>query len=272
MIVQTYTPGPPLSSFVACFWLQEGAPPAQERALPTGTVELILNLAGDDLRVFGKGGRVPGFDQPERFKGSMICGPHSEYFVVDSAENEVVLGVHFKPGGAYPFFRLPCSDMHNRLVPLEDLWHGRAECLRDELAHLRTAKERFLRLERFLLTQAAQPLATDLRLERAVEALQNGLAPGPIASLADDVGLSHRRFTALFRGRVGLTPKQYARVQRFQKALRFLDQGAASWADIAYACGFYDQPHLVHEFRALAGLTPTEYVRLRTDRLNHVFD
>lgn len=78
MIIRNYIPRPPLSDFVEVFWLYEGfTQPAKERALPTGTVELVLSLRDDRLQVFDR--RNTGHS----FRGAMICGPHSEFFVTD---------------------------------------------------------------------------------------------------------------------------------------------------------------------------------------------
>ncbi|GEM_PF-1956978 len=90
MIIRTHFPPPPLSDFVEMFWLYEGfTQPAKERALPTGTVELVISLRDDRLQVFDR------HSANYNFRGAMICGPHSEFFVTDSAKDESVLGVHF---------------------------------------------------------------------------------------------------------------------------------------------------------------------------------
>jgi AraC-like DNA-binding protein len=98
------------------------------------------------------------------------------------------------------------------------------------------------------------------------------LAPGRrIAEVRDQTGVSERRFIELFRRQVGLAPKLYSRVRRFQAALRRIPAGrAVDWADVARACGYFDQAHLIHEFRAISGLSPGEYAELRTQHLNHV--
>ena len=195
MNTETYTPKPPLSHFVSGFWIRKGpAEPARELALPTGTVELVINLREEPLRVFGRNG--PG--EGGGFKEGVICGPHSEYFVIDSAANEEVIAVNFKPGGIFPFLDLPSDRLQNALLPLDAVWGYRALQLRDELVNARSNQERFHILERFLLRWASRPLLLDPRVTRSLWVVQRSSDPPSIAMLSDEVGLSQRRFIELF--------------------------------------------------------------------------
>lgn len=75
---------------------------------------------------------------------------------------------------------------------------------------------------------------------------------------------------AFARG-VGMTPKLFCRVWRFQRVLRAVHhRDAVDWTEVALACGYFDQPHLIHDFREFSGLSPTEYLAARTEHLNHV--
>lgn len=263
-----YTPQPPLSNFVTCFWIRQGpSKPAKELALPTGTVEMVINFREERLWVFGRNKA----DSDDGFKGGIMCGPHSEYFVIDSAANEEVIGVNFKPGGIFPFLDIPSDELQNTLAPLDALWNSRAVELRDQLLNARTNQERFSRLERFLLRQAFRPLALDPRVTYSLSVIQRGSTPQTVAALADDVGSSKRRFIELFRTITGLTPKQYIRVQRLQEVLWSIDGGELrSWADIAFSCGYYDQSHFYRDFHAMTSMLPGEYAKRRGERHNHV--
>lgn len=108
MIYRYHVPAPPLSEFVELLWLFDGYAPghARERLLPMGTVELVVNLRED---------------QPD-FRDPIVAGPHSEYSVLDTAHEASVIGVHFKPGGAFPFLGLPAGELHNLDVSLDVLW------------------------------------------------------------------------------------------------------------------------------------------------------
>jgi AraC-like DNA-binding protein len=87
----------------------------------------------------------------------------------------------------------------------------------------------------------------------------------------DKAGFSQRRFIQLFDQQVGLTPKLFFRVSRFQRAvLTVHNAGEVDWAGLALDCGYYDQAHFIHDFQAFAGITPTTYLVQRSEHLNHV--
>ena len=158
-------------------------------------------------------------------------------------------------------------------MSLHDLWGRSAEELRDELLHAKTVGLKFQILEKYLMNAAAK---RTIKRHPAVEfALQKLGMPSPLVSdmgqLSQDVGLSQRRFIQVFSEQVGLTPKLYSRVSRFQSVLQSLQKNAmVHWTDVALTCGYYDQAHFNHDFREFSGLNPTSYLDLRTEHLNHV--
>ena len=92
-----------------------------------------------------------------------------------------------------------------------------------------------------------------------------------IASLTERIGLRPKRFIQLFTQQVGLTPKVYCRVQRFQRVIQSVQrQRRVDWADVAASCGYYDQAHFIHDFRSFSGLNPGAYMGQRGEWLNHV--
>ena len=86
----------------------------------------------------------------------------------------------------------------------------------------------------------------------------------PVATVASQLAMSPKRLIQSFRAEVGLTPKLYCRVRRFESLLRAVEQSAeVNWAQVGCQYGYYDQAHLTHEFRSLSGYTPGEYLALR---------
>ncbi len=269
MLYRTYIPRPPLSDFVNLLWLYEGHDPphAKERVLPTGTMELVIDLREDELRVYDG----QNHEQFQSFGTSLICGAHSEPFVIDTANQAQVMGVHFKPGGAFPFLKLPAGELRNAHVSLETLWGAKAVELRDRLLEAETPEARFHILERTLLTQAARPLAWHPAVAFALKEFQDALHTPTISDVSHRIGLSQRRFIRVFSEEVGLTPKLFCRVRRFQEVLRLIKrEQRVHWGDIALECGYFDQAHFIHNFQAFSGLTPSAYLARCTEHLNHV--
>lgn len=266
----TYIPQPPLSSFVELFWFYDGYSPGphkKERLMPDGSIELVINLNQDEARIYDR----ENLEKCERFPGALVCGPHSSFFVIDTAQQASVIGVHFKPGGAFPFFKMPAIELHNLHVSLEDLWGHEAGLLRQRLLEACTAQMKFQVLEECLLAQAFRPLERHRAVDFALGLFRNIHTAPAIAEFADEMGISSRRFIQLFSNEVGLTPKLFARVRRFQQVLQNIRTGAEfSWVDIAAGCGYFDQAHFIHDFKEFSGINPTTYLAQKTEHLNHV--
>lgn len=268
MIYHTYLPGWPLSQFVAFLWFREGynVPKAQARLLPIGSMELVINLREDAIPLFDRQSRA----RRGSTRGSRICGVHSEGFIIDNDSEVCAIGVHFKPGGGAPFFALPAGELHNQIVSLDELWNRRAGELRDRLLEVATVETRFLVLERFLLSVMAQPPERHPAVDFALR--EFGRSPAPaVGAVTDQIGISARHFSQLFRDEVGLTPKLFCRVQRLRQVLYLLaGKEHADWIDVALTCGYFDQAHFIHDFRTFAGCTPTAYLEQRGFHPCHV--
>jgi AraC-like DNA-binding protein len=269
VLARHYIPRPPLSNFVELLWLYEGysQPHDKERLLPDGSMELVVNLKEDEARVYDR--RDPSKFQSTR--GALLVGVQSEYFVLDTAEQQSVVGVHFKPGGAFPFFKMPAGEFHNQHLSLDLLWGNSARELRERLLEAATPERKFEILEESLLAHASKPLLRHPAVDFAIQEFGDLRRAPSIAQVTAQIGLSSRRFLDVFNDQVGLTPKLYCRVQRFQNVLRRIGmRGNVDWTDLALSCGYFDQAHFIHDFGAFSGLSPTAYAAHRTEHLNHV--
>jgi AraC-like DNA-binding protein len=218
------------------------------------TTELVIDLAG---------GRT---NSP----AALVVGPHSEHWVHDTSRASAVIGVHFKPGGAFPFFDVPAGELHNVRVSLDALWGSNAALLVEQVLAGSSPAAMFDVLERLLLS-AAHTLTRHRAVDFALQELSGPLLRSSIADVSDAVGMSQRRFLERFRREVGMAPKLYARVQRFQNIVATVQTlREVNWTDIAAACGYFDQAHFIHDFRAFSGFTPVQYFALKGSDLNHV--
>jgi AraC-like DNA-binding protein len=268
MLFLTRKPSQPLSDFVDLLWLYQGYEVSheKERLMPDGSVELVINLAEDCIRNYDS-------RDPEKFEtipGCVVSGPRSEFFIIDTAGEASVAGVHFRPGGAFPFFRVPPAEMVDQSVALDALWGSASGWLRERVLSAETPAGKLRMLEECLLEQLARPLERHPAVNFALQRLAAAYPPG-ISWIVNQVGYSQRHFIELFSDEVGLTPKLFSRVSRFQQVIRAAHQlDEANWVQIALGCGYYDQAHFVHDFQAFAGITPSEYLARKTPHVNHV--
>ena len=142
--------------------------------------------------------------------------------------------------------------------------------MRERILAAPTPRAKLLLLEAELLARAIRPLQRRTEVDFAIERLTHVPQDYSIAMLSEHVGLSARRFTRLFTLEVGLTPKLYARVQRFQRVLEAMEGHAGDWTDVAQNCGYFDQSHLIRECRELSGFTPTELAARRVGDSDHI--
>jgi AraC-like DNA-binding protein len=143
--------------------------------------------------------------------------------------------------------------------------------LRERLLEAKSAAAKFRILEQTLLSRAKAPLLRHPAVDFAIKEFVRVPHARTIADVTAQSALSPRRFIRIFADQVGLTPKLFCRVRRFQEVLRTIQsRQEVDWADVAVACGYYDQPHFIADFKAFSGLNPTAYLRIRGEHLNHV--
>lgn len=265
MLYQLHRPRPPLDRYIERLWLVTGGQaPRRDRILPSGTVELVINLLDDHVRIE----RTARSATVQSQAGAVVSGTYSEAFVVDAAQHAAMMGVHFRPGGAPPVLGVPAAALTDAHVDLADLWgETAARELRGRLCEALTAEARFGILEHAL----AGRLPAGRPLHPAVQLALARFGPDGCGSSVGDVlrdsGLSHRWLLTLFTSQVGLSPKRFCRVLRFQRVHAAAQRtGRIDWTELALSCGFCDQAHLANEFRRLSGLTPRQYERALADQ------
>lgn len=263
-----YTPPPPLDRFVEVLWVFQGAPGPHkmERLLPDGSVELVVNLRDSRIPVYNP----HDITCYETFPPAVVCGPHSQFFVIDTASQMDVVGVHFRPGGAYPFLKLPTAEIRNLHVGLDALWGRDASELRNRLLEARTPQAKVRVLQESLLAKAALP-ERHPAVAFALGQFHSSPEARKMSDVTQQIGLSAKRFIDVFQKEVGLTPKLFCRVRRFQRMLRVIGSGRPiDWAEIALTGGYFDQAHFIHDFRAFSGISPSVYLADHIEHFNHV--
>ena len=267
MIYATHVPGPPLNQFIELLWFHEGfnADHRLERVLPDASMELIINLQDEDRHMFDRVTHRPR----ETYRRSWLSGPHSEFIVIDTAPNASMIGVHLRPGGASAFFRLPLSELRNSVVELDTLWNCEAQNLRDRLleAHSPSAKLRIL--EDALLARWRGFAPRHRAVIHALECFTCEPQSVTVGKVTAEIGLSARRFIEVFTEQIGMTPKVFCRVRRFQSAINEIQRSRdVVWADVATGCGYYDQAHFINDFKEFCGITPGDYLEERPEYPN----
>jgi AraC-like DNA-binding protein len=171
--------------------------------------------------------------------------------------------VDFSPLGAYQLLGLSMSDTANRTVALDELFGRAGRQLVERLHEEATWEGRFAALDAFFGERLQQARTPAPGVAWAWRRLTESAGRIAIADLAREVGWSQKHLIARFRDQIGMPPKICARLLRFERAMRHLKRGGADasrFADLAHACGYYDQAHFIRDCHAFAGRTPGELV------------
>ena len=246
-----------MAEFIDHFWSLSDVPAhATECIVPNGTLELVINLERDEFRIYD----AQDVRRCVRRCGAMVSGAYSRPFLIDTRAHASIVGVHFKPGGALSFFGVPPGELSDAHVELEALWGRAARELREQLGSAADVPTRFRILERALIEQRVEAAHQHPSVRAALSTLVLGSAA--VGAVARDAGVSARRLLTLFRREVGLAPKQFVRIQRFQRAFaRVQSAQVTDLSKLALESGYFDQSHMIRDFWEFSGLSPREVQR-----------
>jgi AraC-like DNA-binding protein len=259
-----YRPAPPLDSYIECLWWSHRDEPQDhcEHMLPSGGAQLIFALHETPILC---GPSACG--KAITWSGSIVHGSQSSYYVAGPKPKGSCVGVSFRPSAAGALIGASMTELADRHVALDAIWGTRGVDLHHRLMSAAEPKEVFRILEQNLSARIHRPL---LIHPAVAQALASRPAPVRVADPQRASGYSPRHFIALFRSAVGLNPKHYYRIRRFNSAVRRMAAGdGQGFGDIAAAAGYSDQAHLTREFREFAGVTPAKYRPGGLDRPLH---
>lgn len=272
MIVHAHQPIFPLDHFVENLIYFDGltAPHNLDRFLPDGNTEIIINLTEVPQYIYNN----ETLQEIQTCRYAWVSGVRTKPITIPSGAGNRMLIVAFKKGRAHPFYRFPMNELSD-IVAEADLVFGRNVCgLREQVLAAKSVDQMFLLVERFLLQQAGDAVCMDVTtkcIEYAVSSIVRRPDLRWLHQLSDEIGYSQKHFIDLFRQQVGVPPKQYLKIMRFQKAIRAMESSQRiRWSEFAQESGYYDQAHFIHDFKCFSGFTPNEYLKRKTHTLNYV--
>jgi AraC-like DNA-binding protein len=199
-------------------------------------------------------------DSPHR-PPAFVIGGHDSSRVLEGDTAPSYVEVLLAPLGAYTILGLPMGELSGRTVDLVDVLGASARRLTERLREVPTWPQRFALVDQFLLRRLEDGPRPSPEVAQAWRRLVATGGAVPIGRLADEVGWSHKHLITRFQRQVGLRPKTAARLVRFNRVWRHLDERRPlDWADVARDAGYADQAHLVRDFRQFTGTTPTHFL------------
>ncbi len=256
-------PAFPVSKFVQCYWLLEdnSAPQSSvQRIVPDGCPELILNLG----RPFEGQKEGRWLSQPGFFFAGQITRP----MFIRSNGAAKVLGVRFHPFGARKILQVPAHETTDLVLPLEDVSPSLYRKLRS-LRGFDSIQKQLALVDQVLRDAILADMHTDPQVTAAVNKMTGSPIVADLEQVAAFAGLSLRQFQRRFKDEVGMSPKLFCRIQRFQQVFQSLNGSNSSWVDAAVQCGYYDQSHLIRDFKDFSAETPAVLLAAESDLAVH---
>ncbi|MGH3244288.1 MAG: DUF6597 domain-containing transcriptional factor [Spirillospora sp.] len=253
-------PGPPLDGLIDDLYYVVGpAPYSRLKVMPMPSAHLMVNL-GEPYRTQDA---LPGAS-PVEWADSWCLGLWTRYHLVEWPPTVRLVGVHFKPGGVFPFVRTPLSELRDQVVPLDAIWGRFAGELRERLGAAPSAQAALELLERLLLARLTDAPPGWGLVQHTIRQIARTGGATPIQALSDQAGVSVNYLGARFKHLVGVPPKRLARIYRFARVVQSVDAARpVDWSFLAHEASYFDQSHFNKDFVAFTGHSPTGYLRLR---------
>jgi AraC-like DNA-binding protein len=264
MIYLEQAPTPALRAFILSLWYCRAPQVSRqrERVLPNGCMQLIFSLSRDYLTDCGEHG-TGNLHLPR----AIISGAGAKYEFVDTADMAELCGVVIRPGSFATLFKERADLFFERSIGVDTVWTD--PTLIEKLTEPLTPAQKLNALGGLLTGLLDSNHRAPPTIDQSMHLLlKKSLG---IAECAKSIGISERYLSRVFRENVGMPPKLFLRVRRFQAVTRSLHQGLkVPWAELALSCGYYDQSHFANDFRAFSGIDPTTYTRQQRPWQNHV--
>jgi AraC-like DNA-binding protein len=274
MAISIFVPEQTIKDAVEYFWVYEGTcpdPAEKARVLPDGAIEIVFSLTAAPLRLYDgeNGSRVT------KLKHAWLFGQKSRSVVIGHLGKYSLVGIRFLPGGARQFLEFPVHEILDSIIELDACWGRMVTDTKSRLQEAASAVERVRLLKDFLLQHRIQRYESCTKVAFVLQRMHKSMIypseNATISSLAKDLGITNKRLTEIFERSVGMSPKRFKRILRFQKALVLLrNNGSHNFAYVAADCGYYDQSHMIKDFEMFTGMTPTSYLLSKGDLRNYL--
>lgn len=259
-----------LEPFIKYYWILDYESNVVEpiRVIPYGCVQFTFYL-GERINSFGSNNDSSYKDQ------AVVTGQISSFFDVVPQGKIRLITIVFKPFGAKLFFDFPIFEIQNNIIPIKDInnkeWldleNRLGDCVDNKSIVSCLENNLLKKLEKNTLFNSYSSINNE-RIMLAINRIDDSKGTINIKDLSSLACLSDKQFNRIFADYVGMNPKNFLRIIRYQSFLLKLQNSnikatkAVDFLDLVYDCGYYDQSHLINNFKEFTGYTPKEYIKL----------
>lgn len=243
-----------LRRILECYWIVEDDDPAplKQKIIPDGFTEIIFHF-GDPYRI----------NLETRWSiqaRSLVAGQIKQHFYLENSGASSIMGIKLQPYSLTLLFDLDMHECTDRVLNLRTALNGRMNALDQQLRSCKTESERIELLNQYFTEKLALIKPEQMPIEVAVARIFERKGMITVSELSSELNASERTLEKSFRKYVGLSPKFFARIIRFNYIFQLIKDKSPDWADIVYRAGYYDQSHFIRNFKAFTGEDPSSYL------------
>ncbi|MFP2996340.1 DUF6597 domain-containing transcriptional factor [Spongiivirga sp. MCCC 1A20706] len=248
----------PFSTYIESIFYYKGFMPDHsiERVVPTGHLFIIFELDGIERNTFDNDNLEPN----GIFNNVWISGMHKNYLSISAHENSEMLVIQFKPYGAHPFLKISVNELNNSVVDASSIFGEEIVILRNELMVIEDFKTKFSKVQSWLKSEYDQTRTPKEELITIIDSFTKN----PVANhsgIIRQYSKTQKHLIQQFKKYVGLTPKVFHRIMRFNNLLgQIQNKEKPEWAKVAHDTGYADQAHFIKEFKEFSGFNPEEFI------------
>jgi AraC-like DNA-binding protein len=253
-----YRPSKLLEKYVKCYYCVDcnDHEVVEDKAFATGCTEIMFTLDGRPWQT--KKDNIFADTSPVELWGQIL-----DPLTFRSVGRSEVLGIRFYPATASFLLKDDVSRFNNGVFDLSEVLDNTTSELHSRLQDKSTIQERIQLVDAYLsnkLSANAKSIARIDLVQRVMDEVTHAGFFDNIGNVATRYGITSRYLQKIFVQYTGLTPKLYARINRFQNSLVLIGKGGVSLTDISYECGYFDQSHFIREFRSFTGFSPSAFI------------
>lgn len=251
----------------SAFYFSEYTPDHEmERLIPDGLISLVIELDGRERFIYDNS----NFEVIQTCTGSWLSGMHNHFISISALPDTELAAIRFKPGGFFPFFGSSVYEIYNRVNPAISYFPDILD-LRSSIMKQRSVENKLGLIQKWLLRYYKYSNSVNSVIEIACRDILENPTLSTLEMIKNNIGYSEKQFIHLFKKQVGITPKMFQRIIRFNQILPLIqEKESIDWAKISEDCGYYDQSHFIRDFKRFSGFNPVEFLESSSGRTNFI--
>ncbi len=253
MFFKRFDPAKELKNLIECYWIIEDDDdvPQQQKIIPDGFVEIIFHYRSP-YRI-NLGGRW------EEQSLSLLAGQIRKHFFLENTGASGIIGIKVKPTALTHLFGLTMHQFTDRVVDIHSVPELQSLLIQEQLRVAADHEKRIALLDDLFKKILTEKKYTPAAADQAIELIFSNHGMIPVSDITHQIGMGERQLENFFKKYVGLSPKFFMRIIRFNYIFKLVQENNQSWSGLAYEASYFDQSHFIRNFRDFSGENPTEY-------------